>query len=257
MAKNMTNSYEERYSRYYDLLYRDKDYEAECNFIEAIFNKFSSIPVDTVLELGCGTGGHAIHLAKEHRVTGIDRSEAMIGRAKEKGVGNPNLDFRIMDIRQAELNRKFDACIAMFAVMNYITSTKDILETLVKVRQHLKKGSVFTFDFWNGLAVLRILPSARVKEVEDRGIRLIRTVEPELNAIEHLCDVHYHLLVIQDDNLLEEFKETHTVRYFFPQEITHYLEDCGFEVLKICPFLDLDRKADENVWNITAIARVV
>jgi len=46
------------------------------------------------------------------------------------------------------------------------------------------------------------------------------------------------------------------VRYFFPQEIAHYLDDAGFELLKFCPFLRLGGTVDENEWNVTAIARV-
>ena len=50
----------ERYAEYYDLIYQDKDYERECDFIEDIFRRFSSDPVRTVLDGGCGAGGHAI-----------------------------------------------------------------------------------------------------------------------------------------------------------------------------------------------------
>ena len=55
--------------------------------------------------------------------------------------------------------------------------------------------------------------------------------------------------------LIDEVEETHVSRFFFPQEVCHYLADAGFEVLKICPFLDLDGKVDENVWNITVVAQ--
>jgi len=54
----------ERYAEYYDLIYQDKDYEKEYDFIEEIFQNFSSNPVKTIFDGGCGTGGHAIPLAK-------------------------------------------------------------------------------------------------------------------------------------------------------------------------------------------------
>ena len=92
----------------------------------------------------------------------------------------------------------------------------DILKALENVSHHLKPGSIFTFDFWNGLAVLRILPSVRVKVVEKDGKRVIRTVHPEMDALHHICKSHYHVLVTEGENILDEFKETHTVRYFFP-----------------------------------------
>jgi len=249
----------ERYAEYYDLIYQDKDYERECDFIEDIFRRFSSDPVRTVLDGGCGAGGHAIPLAKRgYLITGIDSSEIMLKRAKKKAVESDlSLDFHLGDLRQFDLVKKFDACICMFAVMDYITETEDVLETLKSIRRHLNSGSLFIFDFWNGLAVLRILPAVRVQVVEDEKVRIIRIAEPELDAFNHLCRVRYRLLVNQDSALIDDIIETHAIRYYFPQEITHYLKETGFEVLRICPFLDVDGKVDENVWNITAIAKAV
>ena len=246
------------YGEYYDIFYSDKDYEKECDFIQEIFKAYSAKPVKSILDVGCGTGGHSILLARRgYKVTGIDASQVMISKAKEKSKGHgTGLTFQTADIRKFDLKKKFDACISMFAVLNYITDTDDILKALENIRRHLKPGSIFTFDFWNGLAVLRILPSVRVKVVEKDGKRVIRTVHPEMDALHHICKSHYHVLVTQGENILNEFKETHVVRYFFPQEIAHYLNDAGFELLKFCPFLNLNGTVDENEWNVTAIARV-
>jgi predicted TPR repeat methyltransferase len=52
------------YAKYYDLLYQEKNYEEECDFIEQVFRGFSKLKVKSILELGCGTGGHAIPLAR-------------------------------------------------------------------------------------------------------------------------------------------------------------------------------------------------
>jgi len=54
----------ERYSHYYDLIYQDKDYEEECDFVKAIFSQYSREPVTRILDVGCGTGGHALLLAQ-------------------------------------------------------------------------------------------------------------------------------------------------------------------------------------------------
>lgn len=251
--------FEEGLAEIYDLLYKEKDYEAECDFIEKIFQKFYSKSVKTILDGGCGSGGHAIPLARRgYQVTGIDSSGFMLRRAKAKtGKSGLSISFQEADLRQFNLNQRFDAGLCLFAVMGYITETEDILKALKNVRRHLNRDSLFVFDFWNGLAVLRIMPSVRVKIVENEGQKIIRTSRPELDAFNHLCRVHYHLLITQDQRITDEFDETHVVRYFFPQEITHYLEESGFQVLKICSFLDLAGKVDENVWNIAAIARAI
>ena len=252
-------SFGEGLAEIYDLIYKDKDYESECDFVEEIFQRFCPSPVGTILDGGCGTGGHAIPLVRRgYKVTGFDSSETMIEHAKEKAKkSNLTLDFQVEDIREFSLNKEFDACICMFAVMGYITETEDFIKALRNIRRHLRKAALFIFDFWNGLAVLRILPSVRVKTIEDKEKRVIRIAQPELDAFNHLCQVHYRLLVTQNNTLIDYVEETHVIRYYFPQEITHYLQDAGFELLRICPFLDLSGKVDENVWSVTAIAKAI
>ena len=75
----------QRYAEYYDLIYQDKDYEKECDFLEEIFQAYQSKPVKSILELGCGTGGHAIPLAKRgYELTGLDTSSVMLKQAEKK-----------------------------------------------------------------------------------------------------------------------------------------------------------------------------
>lgn len=145
----------------------------------------------------------------------------------------------------------------MFTVMGYLPTNQDVQKAFANIRKHLKRRSLFIFDCWNGLAVLRILPSVRVKKVEDEKIRIIRTAEPDLGAFNHLCKVNYRLMVMKNNKVIDEVNETHTVRFFFPQEIIHYLEEAGFKVLKICPFLDLCGKVNEKTWNMTVIAQII
>jgi ubiquinone/menaquinone biosynthesis C-methylase UbiE len=46
------------YARYYDLLYRDKDYAAEAEYVAGLIRKFHPA-ARSILELGSGTGIHA------------------------------------------------------------------------------------------------------------------------------------------------------------------------------------------------------
>ena len=162
----------EKYAEYYDLIYKDKDYEKECDFIEKIFRKYSGRPIKTILDAGCGSGGHAIPLAKrDYAVVGFDPSEVMIRKAKKRTEKEKitNLDLHLRDMRDFQLDGKFDACVCMFAVMGYLSKNQDIKRALTNIRKQLKEDSLFVFDFWNGLAVLRILPSTTVKIMEEGG----------------------------------------------------------------------------------------
>ena len=74
----------ELYSKYYDLLYKDKNYEVESNYVYESL-KDNTKKLETILELGCGSGNHANFLIKKNlTITGLDRSKEMILEAKNK-----------------------------------------------------------------------------------------------------------------------------------------------------------------------------
>jgi hypothetical protein len=62
-------------------------------------------------------------------------------------------------------------------------------------------------------------------------------------------------LVIQKNRVVDEFKEKHVVKFFFPREIQHYLAENGFTSLRMCPFLSAEEKANEKTWHLTAISQ--
>ena len=239
------------YAEYYDLIYKDKNYEREVGFIEEIFENICR--PKKILEVGCGTGNYTkILLERGYEVTALDISKDMLKIARRKCA----CEFIKGDIRSVSITDNFDACIAMFAVMGYITKNFDIIKALNNIHRHLKPNGIFVFDVWNGLAVMRFLPEQRIKEVENGEIKIVRVAVPNLRAFDHICEVNYKLLILNKaESTVNEINEKHVVRFYFPQEIKYYLENAGFEVLKICPFLDLNGKVDENVWNITVIAR--
>jgi len=247
------------YGKYYDIIYADKDYEKECDFLEEALRRYSKFMPKTILDGGCGTGGHAIPLTKRgYEVTGIDLSEEMINIAKEKANKNRvKIDFKVMDLRELQLNKKFDACICMFSVINYLSTDKDLLKALSKIRNHIKENFLLIFDFWYGPAVLTILPTLRMKTIEKGGVRVTRFAEPHLDVFHHTCEVNYHVMVTKENLVVYEGKEKHLIRFYFPEEIKHYLEESGFQLLRFCPLLDLNAQPSEKTWNVTSIAYAV
>ncbi len=240
-------------AEFYDLLYKDKDYEKEADFVEEVFSVFGK--PSSVLEVGCGTGNYIrIFHQRGYCVSGLDISEKMIEIAKRKC----DCDFHVGDARSFALGRKFDACVALFAVMGYLVENSDVIKALRNIRAHLKPGGLFVFDVWNGLAVMRTLPEVRVKEVESSDCKVTRVAHPILKSFKHLCIVDFtYSVLIKNTNVSQGFSESHPVRFFFPQEISFFLEQGGFEVLKICPFPSFSGVVDETVWNMVVIARAV
>ncbi|KKO20367.1 MAG: class I SAM-dependent methyltransferase [Candidatus Brocadia sp.] len=248
--------FKEKYANAYDDLYQDKDYEKECDFIEAIFKKFDYKPT-TILDLGCGTGGHALILSKRgYKVTGIDRSEYMLEIAKSKAhAADIAIEYVEGDITSINLNRKFDAVVSMFAVMSYQTTNAAIAAVCKLAKDCLVPGGLFMFDCWHGPAVLTDKPTPRIKEVNSgKGEKVIRFTEPQLDIISHIVKVTFKVWNVKN-NELSEANETHPMRFLFPQEIKYFLEVAGFDNINFYPFLNLDRDLTVNDWNMMVVGK--
>jgi SAM-dependent methyltransferase len=248
------------YADAYDALYLDKDYGAECDLLERLFAKYAGAPVRSVLDLGCGTGNHALPLAaRGFEVVGVDRSPGMVGHAREKATAAAaagRVEFREGDLRSLRLERRFDAALMMFAVLGYQLENAHVRAALESARAHLEPGGLFLFDVWYGPAVLRERPSSRVKEIAtDRG-RIQRETSGELDVRSHTCTVAYRLRPL-DQPEAAETRETHTVRYFFPRELELFLEIEGFELERLGALPDFEREPDETSWNVMGVARAV
>jgi len=236
-----------QYASFYDALYSEKDYEAECDLIEEIVRRYGSGTMDSVLDLGCGTGGHSIPLSNRgNRVTGVDRSEPMLAEARLKAdVSNPP-DFVIGDVRDIELGRKFDVVLMMFAVLGYQIRDEDLKRALGTVAAHLQNGGLFIGDVWYGPAVVETQPSERSKTVETKNGTLTRVATPSLDSIYNLCTVDYRLNLATE---IETWEEQHTMRYFFTEELEQYFEQAGIELVAVHPFPEIDAELNFKTWN--------
>lgn len=249
--------FDKNYAMVYDSLYKDKDYEKECNFIETIFTKRSE-NIRTILDLGCGTGGHALILAKRgYEVVGIDRAKDMLKIANLKAKQeNFTIKFIHGDITDIDLQMKFDAVISMFAVMSYQTTNAALAGICSVAKKHLVPGGLFIFDCWYGPAVLSEKPGVCIKEVKLNGTeKIVRFTEPILNTLTHTVETRFKIWNIRNGHLISETKESHLMRFLYPLEIKYFLEVAGFNKIEFCPFLELERQLSNKDWNMTVIAK--
>jgi len=249
------------YAEEYDLFYRDKDYEAECDMIENIFHRHVDGQVSTILDLGCGTGNHAIPLARRgYQVTGVDRSSEMVKHAKIKlqsQISPPQQQTQFLegDVRSLKLNQQFDIVLMMFAVLGYQITNEDVLAALRTVRRHLRPGGLFLCDVWYGPAVLSIRPGDRIKIIPSSDGKVIRVASGSLDAYHHTADVCYQTWLIKEQQVVSETEETHRMRYFFPQEMDLFFTQSGINLLEISNFNEPEKPATEETWNCLAIGQ--
>jgi SAM-dependent methyltransferase len=242
------------YAGAYDDLYQDKDYAAECDLLERVFSEYARPAVHSVLDLGCGTGGHSAVLAERgYTVVGVDRSADMLRRARERASG---ARFEVGDITAIDLNETFDAVVIMFAVLGYLTCNSDIQRALGAARRHLRPGGVLFADVWYGPAVLAQRPSERVKVIDlPNSGQVIRVASSVLDTRRDVCTVNYHLWRMESRRLVAEAREQHAMRYFFEPELESLLASAGFELVRCGGFPELDQEPSERTWNVAFVAR--
>ena len=248
------------YSQYYDLLYRDKNYDAEANLVRALIEKHHA-GASSILDMGCGTGRHAVALGRMgYRVLGVDKSLEMIHLAKarlkyRKDEKVLDVGFQQKDIRRLELHETFDVVISLFHVISYQLSDIDLERTFSSIRKHLRPDGVFIIDFWYGPAVLKIGPSLRVKRCEDSDFKILRIAEPRIREDENHVDVQYTMFIrSKQTDQIEEIQEKHTMRYFFLPEIISLLNRNRLGVIE-CREWQTGRPPSDNTWSVYILGR--
>lgn len=249
----MENTVFNAYSRYYDLLYRDKDYTGETAYIRSVLSKHGITGGD-LLEFGSGTGKHGRLLAKHgFQVYGIEQSSEMVAQA------TPSDGFACQrgDIRKVKLNRSFSAVISLFHVMSYQISNNDVSAVFSKAAEHLYPEGIFIFDFWYSPAVYAQRPEVRVKRMSDEQVEITRIAEPVIKSNENRVDVNFtifaHDLATKDTKVLSEI---HPMRHFSLPEIDLFAQTAGFMRVGSEEFLS-GKQAGENTWGVCVILKKI
>lgn len=244
------------YAPWYDLLYRDKDYSAEVKFVEGRLRAHGVAP-GKLLDLGCGTGVHAIEFARRGwSVGGVDLSPDMIARAKARAeAAGLAIGFRQGDACDTGPERDFDAVVSLFHVASY-QNDRDRLEALFRTAHAaLKPDGVFMFDYWYGGAVLAQGVETRVKVIEQAPLRLTRIAQSDHDEVKATVFVNYTLFCEDmERSTIRRVDETHRMRYWFPFEIDAALAKSGFQPAVHAAWLS-DKPPNSQNWAAYAIAR--
>jgi len=257
----VTGIFNDSHAATYDTVYAEKNYAAECEAVGKLIAKFGRGDIRKMLDVGCGTGRHAVIFAElGFNVTGVDQSEAMVARARERAaqqklVGNPQ--FLSGDMRNFAGQAPFDVALMNFNVIGYMTSNDDALNAFAAARKNLRPDGLFIADFWYGPAVAADPPGENTREFDSEGLRVIRASSGRHLSDRQCCEISVKVTRQSGERVIDEAVETHSVRYFFPLELELMLRISGLRLMAITGFPDIDAPASARKWAAAMVAIAV
>lgn len=217
----------DNYAEKYDKEIFTQGTVGECDFIEKELNYDKSLQI---IDIGCGTGRHAIELTKRaYSVTGIDLSESQLAKAREKAkANNLKIDFLKHDARNLPFENQFDLAIMLceggFPLMETDEMNYEILKNVSKT---LKNSAKFIFTTLNGLFPLYHSINEFHESNNNKDGAHYKSENFDLMTFRD-----YNITTFTDDDGKEHRLESNE-RYYVPSEITWLLKSLGFKKIEI------------------------
>ena len=132
-----------QFAKYYDSIYKWKDYKAESERIRALIRQYKTSHGKEMLDVACGTGNHIQYLKKYFNVTGLDLDRDMLAIARKKF---PDIKLIRGDMRTFKLNKQFDVIVCLFSAIGHLKSYSNLEKTIRTFSSHLKPGCVMIIE---------------------------------------------------------------------------------------------------------------
>lgn len=174
----MTPWYEISFGEDYLLVYKHRSQQEADEQIAAILPLLELKPDSKILDLCCGTGRHALALAKRgYPVTGLDLSEILLKYARREGQNYPVKYIR-GDMRALPFaDRSFDVVLNLFTSFGYFVEERENEQVLREISRVLVANGRYLIDFLNRDYVQNRLKPYTEREQNGLVIREERAID--------------------------------------------------------------------------------
>ena len=216
----------------YDALTQDVDYAAWLDWYRRCFAAADG-PVETVLDLACGTGTLTCLLAQAgYRVIGADASPDMLTQAMDKALSlalDPPPLLICQPMESLELSDPVDACVCSLDGLNYLDGPPALEAALRAVSAAVRPGGVFLFDLIPEEEFARRDGAVYVDEEEDT-LCLWRA---DYDGAERQMTYGLDLFTLQPDGRWLREQEEHVERAWPEELLRALLAECGFDEVRV------------------------
>ena len=219
------------FAKYYDLFYKNKDYDKEVRFLLNFINDGSNI-----IDIGCGTGIHASLLAKNgFIVDGLDINKEMLDIAKTR----LNSSFYLQDILNINISKKYDVIISMFAVINHLKDTNELEICLLNMKNILKDHGKIILDLHN--------PQSSGSKIDTIN-NITRVMEWYFNK---KTRIEKSKITYEIDN--KRYETSHIFRIFTIDEVIECCNKVGLKVINVYENYDINKEGNNSSKNLQFI----
>lgn len=226
----------------YDFIYGElKDYPAESARVAALL-KETCPGAKRLLDVGCGTGRHAAHLASDHgyQVDGLDIESGFLEIARTRC---PEGGFYRGDMASFDLGRVYDAVLCLFSSIGYVRTLDRLKLAARSIRKHVAPGGTALVEPWftpDGFQA----GSLYAHTVDQKDLKICRVSRSEVRDRVSWLEFHY---LVADSEGIKHLDEEHELGLFTQDEMFEAFRGAGFE--------EVDLDADGLIGRGLYIAR--
>jgi ubiquinone/menaquinone biosynthesis C-methylase UbiE len=197
--------------------------DREVEFVE---QSLGVAPGGWILDVACGTGHHAIGLAKRgYQVVGVELSLAMLARcAEEAQASAQKISFLHGDMRELTFVDTYDGAYNIGTSFGYFDDEQNVA-SIAGIHRALKPKGLFFLETTNRDYVLRDLPSL----VWFEGDGCVCMEESSLNPISSRLHVRRTMILNDGTQKTAEY----SIRLYALHEIGGILHTAGFRVAEV------------------------
>lgn len=241
----------------YDTLMEDVNYEFWADFIDAIILEHHSNP-QKILELACGTGSVSLLLDElgYYKVMATDKSPQMIAKAKEKNKSwHYDVDFRVMDFLDIQLDQTFDVVFCVFDSVNYMHTPDQVHRFLGEVKKVLAPNGLLIFDFTTPKNSIQSIEYLNNEEgyTEDNH-RYFRRSSYDADKQIHKNEFRIEKLADDRESVIEKLREIHLQKIYTLQQMLDIIDQTAYKVEAKYSGFEYE-EADEKSLRITMVLR--
>lgn len=232
---------------FYDSLGERVDYASWADFYEECFRRYAPVRVESVLDLGCGTGNMTLELSRRgYDMIGVDNAPDMLAVARERAEREKmsgRILFLCQDMCEFELYGTVDAVVSTLDCINHVTDRKELSRLFHWVHNYLNPNGLFLFDL-NTPYKFENVYGDRAYLLEEGGV--FCAWQNLYRKKSGLCDFYISLFTEEEDGRYRREDICRRERVYTLSTIKRLLRENGLELLFVAGDFDFSEPAPDS-----------